>query len=646
MCGITGFWSTSEYTDPEALARKMASQIIYRGPDSHGEWADLENGVAFAHRRLSIIDLSSAGHQPMESHSERYVICYNGEIYNHPELRRDLEVAGHKAWRGSSDTETFLAAVDQWGFRGALERTNGMFAIALWDRKHKELHLARDRMGEKPLYYGRHGQSLLFGSDLKALKAHPDWQGQINRNSISAFLRYSYVPGPYCIYKGINKLPPAHYVTISKGGAEISDPICYWSLEDKVTYGQSNRFQGNDDEAVDELEKLLLDAVGIRMAADVPLGAFLSGGFDSSTIVALMQAQAKRPVKTFSIGFDEEGYNEAEHAKAVATHLGTDHTELYVRPEDALAVIPNLPHMWDEPFADSSQIPTYLVSKLAREHVTVSLSGDAGDELFCGYNRYVLGYSLWSKIGKLPDPMRRGLGAILANIPPSVPDRIMSVMPPKLRLPAVGDRMLKLAEVLKHPDAEAFYRALISHAKTPDDLVIGGHEPTTALDDSSSWPGASDFRERMMYLDTKTYLPDDILMKMDRASMATSLEGRIPLLDHRVVEFAQQVPMHMKVRNGQSKWLLRQVLYRHVPKAMMDRPKMGFGVPIDQWLQGPLRDWGEALLDETRLRNEGYLNPAPIRQMWQEHQAGTRRWHYHLWDILMFQSWLEHNDTA
>ncbi|WP_164662049.1 asparagine synthase (glutamine-hydrolyzing) [Tropicibacter sp. Alg240-R139] len=641
MCGITGFWSANPIDAPANLARHMAEAMIHRGPDSCGEWTDDTRGLALAHRRLAIIDLSPSGHQPMQSNNERYILSYNGEIYNHLEIRTELEIQGHSTWRGHSDTETLLAAISQWGLEGALQRCNGMFAFALWDRDSEKLFLARDRMGEKPLYYGRNGNSFLFTSELKTLRRHPDWQGTINRNALASFTRHNYVPGPHCIYEGLFKLPPAHFLVVSEDGRMVSEPICYWSLEDAVTQGQNDPLTCSDQEATDQLEALLMDAVGLRMAADVPLGAFLSGGFDSTTIVALMQAQAQRPVRTFSIGFHEEGYNEAVHAKAVAEHLGTDHTELYVTPEDALEVIPKLPAMYDEPFSDSSQIPTHLVSKMAREHVTVSLSGDAGDELFCGYSRYGLGYRVWNKLRVLPGFARKGLAGVLRTTPPGLVDGAMRMMPQRLRFPAAGDRMQKLAEVLEYGSGESFYRALVSHEKNPEQLVPGSQEVGTVLTDPQSWPPVSDFRERMMYLDMKTYLPDDILAKVDRASMAVSLEGRIPLLDHRVVEFAQHVPMHMKVRDGQAKWLLRQVLYRHVPKAIMDRPKMGFGVPIEHWLSGPLRDWGEALLDETRLKNEGFFDVAYVRRLWDEHQSGARRWHYYLWDILMFQAWLE-----
>lgn len=642
MCGITGFWGKGHQED-RSIAERMAQRIQSRGPDDAGVWTEPAAGPALAHRRLSIIDLSPAGHQPMHSPCGRYTLVYNGEIYNHLELRAELEAAGGRInWRGHSDTETLLAALRQWGIQGALERLNGMFAFALWDGSEQTLFLARDRMGEKPLYYGRNGNTFLFGSELKALSVHPDWQGTINRDVLALYMRHNYVPAPWSIYQGIAKLPPAHFVAIRDNGRNVGEPVCYWNLGRVAEQGGAAA-HGEVEELTDELDGLLRDAVRRRMAADVPLGAFLSGGYDSTTIAALMQSQSDRPVKTFTIGFHEEGYNEAMHAKAVAKYLGTEHTELYVSPEQAMAVIPRLPSIYDEPFSDSSQIPTFLVSQLARQHVTVSLSGDGGDELFYGYGRYFTADSIWNKIGRVPAPLRRTLASLIARTPARGLEKSMALLPRRLRIPHLSDRLPKLAEILAHSDSQSFYRHFVSHASKPDELVLGAKEPDTILNRPDWMPDLPGFRERMMYLDEMTYLPDDILTKVDRASMAVGLEARVPLLDHRLVEFAWRVPSQFKYRDGQAKWLLRQVLYRYVPQGLMDRPKMGFGVPIEHWLRGPLRGWAEELLDEKRLREEGFFNPAPIRKMWEEHVTGKRRWHYYLWDVLMFQAWLEHH---
>ena len=639
MCGIAGFWGDLK---PEAaVAEQMARRIETRGPDDAGVWLDEPAGLALAHRRLSILDLSPAGHQPMQSPCGRYTLVYNGEIYNHLDLRAELEAEGGAFnWRGHSDTETLLAALRHWGVQGALERLNGMFAFALWDASERTLFLARDRMGEKPLYYGRSGETFLFGSELKALTAHPDWQGDIDRDALALYMRHNYIPAPWSIYKGIAKLLPAHFVAIRESGRVIGEPQCYWDLGAVAEQGVAAA-SGTAETLIDELDTLLRDAVKQRMAADVPLGAFLSGGYDSTTVTALMQAQSERPIKTFTIGFFEQGYNEAVHARAVAEHLGTDHTELYVTPEEAMAVIPKLPTIYDEPFSDSSQIPTYLVSQLARQHVTVSLSGDGGDELFYGYNRYVLGYQIWSRLRLLPQPLRKLLAGMLDRAPGHALDRMQRWLPQRLQVSSLADRLPKLAEVLAHRDGQSFYRSLVSHSKNPDELVLGASEPETILSQPDRLPNLPDLRERMMYLDMMTYLPDDILTKVDRASMAVSLETRVPLLDHRVVEFAWRVPTEYKYRNGQGKWLLRQVLYRYVPQSLMDRPKMGFGVPIEHWLCDSLREWAEELLNEKRLREESFFDPAPIRRMWEEHISGKRRWHYYLWDVLMFQAWLD-----
>lgn len=637
MCGIAGFWG---FGAPDAsIAARMAQQIAHRGPDDSGVWCDPIAGLALAHRRLSILDLSPAGHQPMSSPCGRYMLVYNGEIYNHLDLRAELEAAGAGFdWRGHSDTETLLAALRHWGVQGALERLNGMFAFAVWDSAERILFLARDRMGEKPLYYGRSGDTFLFGSELKALIAHPDWSGQLDRDALTLYLRHNYVPTPWSIYRGVKKLPPAHLIAVTDQGRSVSEPICYWNVSQVASRGVSD---ASPAELVDELEVLLRDAIGRRMAADVPLGAFLSGGYDSSVVAALMQVQSDRPIKTFAIGFHEEGYNEAHHARAVASHIGTDHTELYVSAEQAMAIIPSLPVMYDEPFADPSQIPTFLVSKLARQSVVVSLSGDGGDELFCGYNRYLLAHRIWETLRWVPFSARQTVAMLIRHAPGQALDRIQRILPLRYQVSTLADRLPKLAEVLAHRDGQAFYRALVSHAKEPARLVLGAEEPETILSRPDVLPPLPGLRERMMLLDLMTYLPDDILTKVDRASMAVSLEARVPLLDHRLVEFAWRVPSELKYKDGQSKWLLRQVLYRHVPRDLMERPKMGFGVPIQHWLRGPLRDWAEAQLDENRLHAEGVFDPQPIRQMWQDHLKGERRWHHELWDVLMFQAWSE-----
>lgn len=647
MCGVTGYWQVTGHSAEavEAIVGAMAQQIVYRGPDDSGVWVDEAAGVALAHRRLAILDLSPAGHQPMLSAGGRLVVAFNGEIYNHLELREEL--AG-QVWRGHSDTETLLAAFECWGIETTLKKCVGMFAIALWDREARVLTLARDRLGEKPLYYGCQGETLLFGSELKALKAHPAFGAEIDRDALALFLRHNAVPAPYSIYRGIHKLPPGTFLQIQAGQTD-AQPVAYWSARSIAEIGQRNPFRGSDAQAATELERLLGQAVGGQMVADVPLGAFLSGGIDSTTIVALMQAQSARPVQTFTIGFNEAGYNEAVHAHAVARHLGTEHTELYVTPQDAMDVIPNLSAIYDEPFADSSQIPTCLVSRLARHHVTVSLSGDGGDELFGGYNRYFWARNLWRKFGWMPRPLRAALAGVLTTVPPAAWNtafqKLGQWLPARLRYANPGDKLHKAAEILAVRSPEEIYLGLVSHWKHPAQLVRGSHEPPTLLTDPSRQADLPDFEQRMMYLDTVTYLPDDILTKVDRAAMAVSLETRVPLLDHRVVEFAWTLPLDMKIRHGQGKWLLRQVLYRHVPQSLMERPKMGFGVPIDQWLRGPLKPWAAALIEPARLTREGIFDPAPIQRKWLEHQAGARNWSYYLWDVLMFQAWRENDAT-
>ncbi len=653
MCGFAGFLQQTSVVSAESMSlavRRMARALQHRGPDDAGAWIDAEAGIALGHQRLAIIDLSAEGHQPMTSASGRYVIAFNGEIYNFPDLRKDLQADGF-TWRGHSDTEVMLAAFERWGVEEALRRFNGMFAFALWDRDERLLHLARDRLGEKPLYYGWLGQTLLFGSELKSLREHPSWRGDIDRDALTAYLRHNYVPAPYSIYRGVSKLPAGHHLVVSAARREsMPQPRAYWSMRQAAEEGAAHPLPDGDGSAVDALESLLLDAVKIRTVADVPVGVFLSGGVDSSTVAALMQAQSTQRVKTFSIGFDEEGYNEAPFAKAVARHLRTDHTELYVTPAEALGVIPRLPDIYDEPFSDASQIPTLLVSQLARQQVTVALSGDGGDEFFCGYVRYFWGRRIWNKIRHVPYGMRNVVGAALRSVSPQRWDEVLRRVARITRSTnlgeVTGDRVHKLADVLAVPSAEALYLGLVSHWDDPAAVVRGAREPATVLTDRSQWASLDDFTHRMMYLDSMSYLPDDILVKVDRASMAVSLESRVPLLDHRVVEFAWRLPLSMKIRGDQGKWLLRQVLYRYVPQSLIERPKMGFGVPIDAWLRGPLRDWAEELLSEHRLRDDGFFDPLPIRQKWAEHLSGGRNWQYWLWDILMFQAWLDRERSA
>ncbi|MCI0555207.1 MAG: asparagine synthase (glutamine-hydrolyzing) [Anaerolineae bacterium] len=639
MCGITGFWNfTNSETQDELISvvTRMRDILRHRGPDDSGEWVDQTSGVALGFRRLAILDLSPTGHQPMLSADERYVMIFNGEVYNYAELKSELDSVGCE-FRGTSDTEVMLAGILQWGLEKAVARFNGMFTIALWDRRDRKLHLIRDRIGVKPLYYGWCGRALVFGSELKSLTAHPDFKPEIDRQSLTLYLRYGYVPAPHSIYQDVKKLEPGMILSFDEGTRQAEGGrIRYWSAREAVERGLQNPFQGDDQDAISELDKLIRASVRDRMIADVPLGAFLSGGIDSSTIVAMMQAQSTRPVKTFTIGFQEAGYNEAEYAKEVASHLKTDHTELYVSPRDAMDVIPQLSFMFDEPLGDSSQIPTYLVSKLARRSVTVSLSGDGGDELFGGYNRYFNSLNVWGLVGSIPLPMRQVAGAVF--------DQASKLKWHKITSHArVSTRLYHLAEISKMRSADELYWRFSSNWEYPGQVVIDGREPPAFHMSPENSRLLPEFAQRMMYLDFNTYLPDDILVKLDRASMATSLEGRVPFLDdHSVVEFAWRLPLHMKIRSGKGKWILRQVLHQYIPQRMVERPKMGFGVPIDSWLRGPLREWAEDLLAENRLRREGYLNPAPIRKRWTEHLQKQKDWQYPLWYVLMFQDWLGH----
>lgn len=647
MCGIAGFLHSTPHSSPDELkevAQRMAASLHHRGPDDGGVWVDA--GVALSMRRLAISDLSEAGHQPMRSRSGRYVIVYNGEIYNCGDLRGSLQSDDASlSFHGHSDTEVMLAAFEQWGVRASLQRFNGMFAFALWDRQERTLTLSRDRFGEKPLYYSLAGSSFLFASELKALLAHPEFSPEIDRDALALYLRHNCIPAPYSIYKGVHKLPPATLLTVS--AADLTGtPQPYWSFRETAEAGLSDPFRGTEQDAIDELDRLLHDAVKIRMYSDVPLGAFLSGGIDSSTVVSLMQSECKIPVKTFSIGSEESAYNEASDAARVAHHLRTDHTELYVTPEQAMEVVPFLPRMYDEPFSDPSQIPTFLVARLARQHVTVSLSGDGGDEIFGGYNRHAWVGPLSEKFQQFPSAIRRLAAVGISTVSPSRWDMFFQavepLLPSKWRQRMPGDKLHKIAALLDSPNPQAMYYRLASHWHNPQEVLLRASEPPTLLTTGNPLQFAT-ATEQMMYLDTVTYLPDDILVKVDRATMAVSLEGRIPFLDHRVAEFAWRLPLTMRVREKEGKWILRQVLYRYVPRELVDRPKTGFGVPLDSWLRGPLHDWAEALLSEERLRSDGFFDPRPIRNLWAQFLSGRGSWQYRLWDVLIFQAWLDEN---
>jgi asparagine synthase (glutamine-hydrolysing) len=645
MCGLTGFLSHSAFDSDDVrnfVLPHMANAIKARGPDAYGAWTDPVVGIAMAHRRLAIVDLTPAGAQPMVSAGGRYVLAFNGEIYNHLTLRHELKGC---SWRGHSDTETLLTGFQAWGVESTLKRVIGMFAFALWDREQRLLTLGRDRFGEKPIYYGWQGEGakavFLFGSEVSALRRHPEFSASINRDALALYMRYSCIGGEHSIYQGIQKLLPGHLLTLHAGQFEPR-VWPWWSVVESARCGLAKPFAGTPDQAVDELEDLLLRAVDQQMMADVPVGAFLSGGIDSSTVVALMQAQSTRPVKTFSIGFYEDGYNEAEYASAVAQYLGTDHTEIYVSAQDALDVIPKLPTLYAEPFADSSQIPTYLLSELARRHLTVSLSGDAGDELFCGYNRYQMTSNLWGKLQYVPMPLRRAAAALITAVPPARWDSLGRY----LMLERLGDKLHKGAALLDHTSVSDVYIHLLSQWFDPGSLVIGCDDLSIALSRPSLGTLVLKDVEFMMLSDLLGYLPDDILVKVDRAAMGVSLETRVPMLDPRVVEFSWTLPLGYKLREGVSKWPLRQVLYRYVPSSLIERPKMGFGVPIDQWLRGPLRDWAESLLSTSRLKQEGFFEIAPIREKWSEHLSCRRNWQHHIWQVLMFQAWLDEQNRA
>lgn len=638
MCGIAGFFDPrrrSGNDELKALATNMAHALHHRGPDAQGTWVDADAGIAFGHARLSIMDLSPAGAQPMHSANGRYVLSYNGEIYNAVELRAELEGAGHE-FRGHSDTEVLVEALAAWGVGAATQRLIGMFAFAVYDRKERILTLVRDRVGIKPVYWGRIDGRVVFASELKAFAALPDFPPAIDRDALAAYLCTGCVPAPACIYQGLEKLEPGTLLEI-RGDGEVRSER-YWSLLEMAARGQSSPLDIGVEQASEQLETLLTDAVTRRMVADVPLGVFLSGGIDSATVTALMQANSATPIKSFSIGFQEADYNEAVQAKAVAKHLGTDHTELYVTPDQALSIVPKLPEIYDEPFADASQIPTFLVSAMTREHVTVALSGDGGDELFAGYNRYDQGLRVARALRVLPRSAAAGVSRLIGSMSPDTWDRLFRMVPVALRPRLAGEKLYKLSSVLDQ-DPDDYYRTLISTWKDAWSLIEGATRPEPPAFSSPVRARFNDELSWMQYADGVTYLPDDVLTKVDRASMAVSLEARVPLLDHRVVSFAWSLPQEFKLRNRQGKWLLRQVLHKYVPKQLVERPKMGFSVPIDAWLRGPLKDWASDLLDTATNARTGLLSAAPIQEKWAEHQSGRRNWHAFLWNVLMFEAW-------
>ena len=639
MCGIAGYVGKTSY--PYNCLGEMAKAINHRGPDDRGTWYNEDEGIGLAHARLSILDLSSAGHQPMHSVSKNFVLVFNGEIYNHKVLRSELELIAQRNWLGHSDTETLLVAIDHWGLEKTLKKAKGMFAIALWDKRNKNLSLACDRIGEKPLYYGWVNDQFVFASELKSIKKFPEFKNLIDRNSLALFLRFNSIPAPHSIYQDIYKLEPGQIVQLNAESKKVKK-FNFWSTEEVYNKGNLSQVSGTPEEIVDQLEVVLSKAVSSQMQSDVPLGAFLSGGIDSSTIVALMQSQSDSQVNTFTIGFNAKEYDEAKHARMVANYIGTNHFEMYVNERDALDIIPSLPNIYDEPFADSSQIPTYLVSKFAKQEVTVALSGDAGDELFGGYNRYVFAEKMFSKIMKGPISIRQLISSAIFTMTEEKWNTLLNNFLSE-RFADIGHKLHKVANVLPAKSIRDMHFKLVSQIHNPSDWLLNANEYKTSLNDDTKRFVELNPIEQMMAYDLITYLPTDILTKVDRAAMAVSLETRVPFLDLNVIEFSASLPMEFKIRNGVTKWALREVLYKHVPKDLIERPKMGFGVPLAEWLRGPLQDWAEPLLDEKRLHQEGFFDVEFVRNKWLEHLSGKQNWHHQLWNVLMFQAWLEKN---
>ena len=651
MCGINGFYSKSSSTFNNIIV-KMNSAISHRGPNTNGTWLDKNSGIVFGHQRLSIIDLSVAGNQPMRSSSERFILTYNGEIYNYLEIRKELEKNNsHIKWSGNSDTEVLLEAIDFWGIEITLQKIDGMFAFGLWDQKNRSLTLARDRIGEKPLYFGWQGRGdnkvFLFSSELKSLKVHPEFNKEISRDAIALQLRHNCIPAPYSIYRNIYKLLPGHFLQLSQNDLKNSllpSSKIYWSLAETAIKGCDKQFSLSEKDVQKDLDKNLRLSVKKQMVSDVPLGVFLSGGIDSTTIAALMQLQSNKPIKTFTIGFDEGDYDEAKYAKRIAKHLGTNHTELYISPKKAMEVIPKIPSIYDEPFSDSSQIPTFLVSQLAKQQVKVALSGDGGDELFCGYNRHVISKKFSNIFRLTPLSFRKIISSGLHSISPQGWSKISKLLPGLNNYSNFGDKIHKFGYALEAKTLHDLYYMLRSHWQNPTEVVIGSKEPGTLLTQFKPKLDMLNAQQQMMVLDALTYLPDDILVKIDRASMASSLETRAPFLDHKLIEYVWKIPHDLKFRKGQVKWVLKKILSQYVPSNLIERPKMGFEIPLDAWLRGSLKDWAESLLSEKRLIQENYFNAKLIRDKWEEHLSGKQNWQYLLWNVLMFQAWIEENN--
>jgi asparagine synthase (glutamine-hydrolysing) len=647
MCGIIGIWGLEDNLS-ETLT-KATKRIEYRGPDSSGIWYDNYAKIGLAHVRLSILDLSDSGKQPMISSSGRYVIVFNGEIYNHLEIREELNRIHNRNWRGSSDTETILMAIEEWGYLKTLGKLNGMFAFGIWDLQEKQLFLTRDRMGEKPLYWGWINKLFVFGSDLNVFKSINSSMPTIDRNALNLFLKYSYIPAPYSIYKGINKLEPGKYLIISN--EELENNVCdlninsYWSMYDTVKSSVSNKFSGGFEDAVKLVSNQINSSVSMQMLSDVPVGAFLSGGIDSSTIVAFMQENSKTPIQTFTIGFDDKSYDEALNAKKVANYIGTNHTELILNSNILIDTIPKLPSIYSEPFADSSQIPTFLVSQLAKQYVKVVLSGDGGDEIFGGYNRYLSVSNLWNPIQNIPFPLRRSIGNLLTKSNSSrihnFYQKILPLLPAKFHVSNFNEKIDKITSAFVSSDYINYYQRLTSNIDKPGEIVIGSSEYPSILNSPENWPFTDSVEHKMMAIDSMTYLPDDILTKVDRASMANSLETRVPFLDYNLIELAWRLPLHFKINNGNGKCILKHILFSKIPKVLLERPKSGFAIPLEQWLRGPLRDWAHEYLNPDRIRREGFFHVEPIQKMWSEHLSCKKNWHHELWSILMFQQWLD-----